>query len=235
MYKILSRLGPRRASRWSQDAEQRREKAQVKSRSSNFMRRKNSSSTTRSDEQRRVIYDHASDPHGRRLGDRCARWWPNWSRASVPAARGRAVLETGPRSLYRLSTLHAGAQAVGHRHRRCYGRGGRRPGRRRPLGSTTSASASSRVADAQRRTPVMLQVIDAAGRTTCRHGLPAGGHPPAALGTADPWSIKRAGVRALQDMLESVKTSTVTTLMKNRPRTSRCSPRSRSTSVVALN
>ena len=200
-------------------------------------------------EQRRVIYDQrAAHPRGRglrRAGARDGR--ARSSRASVRAhARGRAVLRgLGPRRAASSACRHGlrpgasrrttSTSSVGDARR------GRRPRRRRRARASTT-SASSLIGEEQMRNverAVMLQVIDARWKEHLldMDYLQEGIHLRA-LGQRDPLvEYKGEGFDLFQDMLEGIKTSTVTTLHEEQPRgPGRCSrPSPSSEPLMALN
>ena len=227
MYRILSRLGPQEG----QPLEAKMlsnvvEKAQVKVEELNFMRRKNVLKYDEvMNEQRRVIYDQRQrilmgEDFGEQVREMVAELVEGAVRGALEGEQFSEdwdldSLFIGLKQIYD-PELKKSDIDVGERHRRR----GRRPGGGRRARAVRRARAPHRRrADAQRgarrHAPGHRRPLEG---PPARHGLPAGGHPPAGARSARPAGrVQGEGFELFNDMLESIKTSTVTTLMKNTP------------------
>ena len=230
MYRILSRLGPAggRAAR-GQDAEQRGREGPEEGRRAQLHAPQERAQVRRGHE--RAAPRHLRPAQrilmGEDFGDQVREMVEQSSsrarsRTALAEARSTPRTGTSTRCSSRLrADLRPGAQEGRHR------RGARRPSTRSssspsttPSSSTTSASAL--IGEEQMRSverAVMLQVIDGRWKDHLldMDYLQEGIHLRA-LGQRDPLvEYKTEGFDLFEDMLEGVKTSTVTTLMKNTP------------------
>ncbi len=209
MYRILSRLGPQEG----QPIEAKMlsnvvEKAQVKVEELNFMRRKNVLKYDEvMNEQRRVIYDQRQRIlMGEDFGEQVREMVAELAEGPRYAAPSRAC--STPRTGTSTPSSSASSRSTSRSSRRqdidmesAHGGGGRRPGRRRRARAVRRARARDRRgADAQRgargHAPGHRRPLEGA---PARHGLPAGGHPPAGARAAGPAGrVQGRGLRAVQ-------------------------------------
>ncbi len=208
MFKILSRLGPQEG----QPIEAKMlssvvEKAQVKVEELNFMRRKNVLKYDEvMNEQRRVIYDQRQrilmgEDFGEQVREMVAELVESSVRGGLEGEQYSEDWDLD--SLFiGLKQLYSPAlKKIGHRRGERHGRRGRRPrGGRRARAVRRARARDRRGADAQRgarrHAPGHRRPLEG---PPARHGLPAGGHPPAGARAAGPAGrVQERGVRPLQ-------------------------------------
>ena len=227
MFKILSRLGPQEG----QPIEAKMlsnvvEKAQVKVEELNFMRRKNVLKYDEvMNEQRRVIYDQRQRIlMGEDFGEQVREMVAELVEGTV---RGASRASSTPRTGTSTRCSSASSRSTRRRSRRATS-----TSRRATVDEVVDLAVDDALEQYDERErligaeqmrsverAVMLQVIDGRWKDHLldMDYLQEGIHLRA-LGQRDPLvEYKGEGFDLFNDMLESVKTSTVTTLMKNRP------------------